>query len=148
VDPKNPGAVDEIIHLGDYWNEALLRQSKEGILSDNRRVGRLFGTAYFGLQEAMVAVNEWESYVSEAQNWARVNQIFSSTWTEIMGGAQPQWNIEADSRHLFAWAISPKGKTQFIDSIIQGVRIKSQIPPGREVSGFMVGTKRVVFRPL
>ncbi|MDQ0287871.1 hypothetical protein J2Z49_003005, partial [Desulfofundulus luciae] len=23
VDPKNPGAVDEIVHLGDHWNPVI-----------------------------------------------------------------------------------------------------------------------------
>ncbi len=52
VDPKNPGAVDEIVHLGDFWDEDLLRQNKEAVLKSNQRVGRLFQSAYFSLREA------------------------------------------------------------------------------------------------
>lgn len=42
VDPKNPGAVDEIIHLGDFWDEEKMRENKEAVLKSNARVGRLF----------------------------------------------------------------------------------------------------------
>ncbi len=121
VDPKNPGAVDEIIHLGDYWNESMMRQAKDGVLADNRRVGRLFGMAYFALQEAMVAMTEWESCVSESQNWPKVNKTFSAAWEEVMGGTNPHWDVIPVDRHLFAWAISPQGKVNFIDSLLSGI---------------------------
>jgi hypothetical protein len=29
VDPKNPGAVDEIINLGDFWDEEGIRKNKD-----------------------------------------------------------------------------------------------------------------------
>ncbi|MEG6617574.1 hypothetical protein V6C27_14330 [Peptococcaceae bacterium 1198_IL3148] len=35
VEPKNLGAVDEILHLGEYWNEGLLRQHKNEIMATN-----------------------------------------------------------------------------------------------------------------
>ncbi len=139
VDPKNPGAVDEIIHLGDYWNEPLLRQSKQDILVINRRVGRLFGIAYFALQEAMAAMNEWKSYISEAQNWPIVNSMFADTWAELMGQIEPRYDRSPVDRHLFAWAISPQGKVNFIDSLMQGVEVLYLVEgkPGSGKSSFI-----------
>jgi hypothetical protein len=32
VDPRHPGAVDEIIHLGSFWNEAGMRRNKDPII--------------------------------------------------------------------------------------------------------------------
>lgn len=52
VDPKNPGAVDEIIHLGDYWNEEGIRKNRDQILLVNKAVGKLFGRAYRYLKAA------------------------------------------------------------------------------------------------
>lgn len=75
VDPVNPGAVSEIIHLGDYWNEAKLRAAREQILAVNRRLGRLFATAYSQLAEAKVIRDEMESYVTESMRFAPVNQL-------------------------------------------------------------------------
>jgi hypothetical protein len=134
VDPKNPGAVDEIIHLGDYWNESMLRGSKEEILKENRRVGRLFGIGYYALQEAFVALTEWKSYISEAQNWSKVNETFANTWEEIMSNVKPNWRVSPLDRHLFAWAISPQGKTNFIDTLLDGVS-KMYVIKGEPGSG-------------
>ncbi len=121
VDPKNPGAVDEIIHLGDYWNENLLRSVKDSIIEVNRRVGRMFGIAYYALQEALVAMTEWKSYITEAQRWQKVNETFASIWDEVMSEVTPQWSIIPLDRHLFAWAITPQGKTNHIDTLLSGV---------------------------
>ncbi len=139
VDPKNPGAVDEIIHLGDFWHESRLRQSKQEILAINRRVGRLFSIAYFALQEAMVAMNEWKSYTTEAQNWPRVNSLFADTWEELMGQVEPRHDRSPVDRHLFAWAISPQGKVNFIDSLLQGVKALYLVEgrPGSGKSSFI-----------
>ncbi|WP_073166815.1 hypothetical protein [Desulfofundulus australicus] len=51
VDPKNPGAVDEIVHLGDHWNEEGLRAHKKEILALNQEIGRLFKRACFVVQK-------------------------------------------------------------------------------------------------
>lgn len=121
VDPKNPGAVDEILHLGDYWNEAKLRSSKEEILTANARVGRLFRIAYASLKEAGCIMEEWESYISEAQDWAQVNQVTFSIQNELEAHCTPQFLKAPGTRHLFASAITPMGPFTHFPSILQGV---------------------------
>ena len=46
VDPENPGAVDRITDLGAYWDESLLRASRESILRCNKETGDCFRLAY------------------------------------------------------------------------------------------------------
>ncbi|MGE5507842.1 MAG: hypothetical protein ACM3RP_05080, partial [Chitinophagales bacterium] len=36
VDPKHPGAIDTIVHLGDFWDEAAMRQEREAIVAATR----------------------------------------------------------------------------------------------------------------
>jgi GTPase SAR1 family protein len=121
VDPKNPGAVDEIIHLGDFWNEEKLRAAKEEILSSNARVGRLFQIAYASLKEAGCIMEEWESYISEAQDWARVNQITYDIQSDLEYHCTPQFQKAPKSRHLFASAITPLGPVTHFPAILQGI---------------------------
>lgn len=121
VDPKNPGAVDEIVHLGDFWNENIMRENKQAILKSNRRVGRLFGMAYFSLKEAKAIQDEWESYVSESMNWAQVNEAAVLIGEELFGGATPDFSAQAKSRHLFASAITPEGSVNYHDTVLQDV---------------------------
>ncbi|GAB6179695.1 PRK06851 family protein [Desulfotomaculum defluvii] len=125
VDPKNPGAVDEIIHLGDYWNEDKLRQNKELILKANARVGRLFKIAYNQLNEAKAIKAELDSYYAEAMNMGGVNSIIHNIAESILGDIirdhKLQFEKEADDRHLFATAFTPKGQAHFLETILDGV---------------------------
>jgi len=120
VDPKNPGAVDEIVHLGDFWDEAKLRANKENVLECNARVGKLFKIAYASLKEAGCIIEEWESYITEAQDWAQVNKIAFEVLCELEGRCTPQFQAYPKSRHLFASAITPKGPVTNFPSILQG----------------------------
>lgn len=115
VDPKNPGAVDEIINLGEYWNEPLLKHSREKIMACNLKVGSYFQRAYFALKEAKNALDEWKFYTAAYQNWGRINQMTLRIEREIFK-MTPQ--DKGHERHLFAWAHTPQGKTQFIDSLV------------------------------
>ena len=64
-DPKNPGCVDEILHLGDYWDEAGITRHKEAILAINREVGRLFARAYRFLRAAKEIRDAWSTANAE-----------------------------------------------------------------------------------
>lgn len=118
VDPKNPGAVDEIIHLGDYWDEAKLRANKEHILAANRRVGRLFRMAYSQLAEAKVIRDEMESYIAECTDFARVNRAVAKLEREVLDAAPAQYERFPTVRHLFATAISPGGVVHHIETLL------------------------------
>ncbi|KGP75629.1 hypothetical protein JT05_09485 [Desulfosporosinus sp. Tol-M] len=115
VDPKNPGAVDEIVNLGEYWDEALIKQSKQEIISCNAKINGYFQKAYFALQEAKIALEEWKSYTKPYQDWTKINQMTLRIEKEIFISAPKALGNE---RHLFAWAHTPQGKTEFIDTLL------------------------------
>lgn len=118
VDPKNPGAVDEIIHLGDYWDEKGLRASKAEVLQSNARVGRLFKIAYSSLKEAKVIHDEWESYITESMDFAPVNKITRYVANEVFADVEPNYSRVAKARQLFGSAITPQGPVNKLDSIL------------------------------
>ncbi|MGB9662334.1 MAG: hypothetical protein ACPL5F_10030 [Moorellaceae bacterium] len=109
VDPKNPGAVDEIIHLGDFWDEQKMREHKQEILEANARVNRLFRIAYSALKEAKVIRDEWEDYVAECTNEALVNRAEAQLMDAVFHGVAARYDRPPKSRHLFATAITPEG---------------------------------------
>jgi len=115
VDPKNPGAVDEIVNLGEYWDEAMIKQSREEIIACNLKVTGYFQRAYFALQEAKVALDEWKFYTKAYQNWAKINEMTLRIENEIFT-MPPKDN--GQERHLFAWGHTPQGKTEFIDTLL------------------------------
>lgn len=115
VDPKTPGAVDEIVNLGEYWDEAVLKCSRREILSCTAKVSSNYPRVYLGLQEAKIALEEWKSYTIPYQNWSKINQLALKMEKEIFIFAPRE---QGNERHLFAWGNTPQGKTQFIDTLL------------------------------
>lgn len=115
VDPKNPGAVDEIVNLGDYWDEAMIKQSRNEITSCNLKVSGYFQRAYFALQEAKIALDEWKYYTKSYQDWVKINKMTLRIENEIFNTPAREHGNE---RHLFAWGHTPQGKTQYIDTLL------------------------------
>lgn len=119
VDPKNPGAVDEIIHLGDYWDVEGMRRNREPIMRLNREVGRLFRRAYGYLATASVYLKQIESYYQEtgALDVGGLNRLTLDLIQEIFV-AGPTGNKRPYERHLFATAITPDGPVNYLESIV------------------------------
>lgn len=117
VDPKNPGAVDEIIHLGDFWNEAGMRLNREYIMKDNREVGRLFARAYRYLKAAAAIYEDITVINSLAMNNAKANAVTAKI-LEVLFKDKGIAVKEGKQRHLFASAITPKGLQNYLNSIL------------------------------
>ncbi|MGQ9556393.1 MAG: PRK06851 family protein [Desulfurispora sp.] len=119
VDPKNPGAVDEIVHLGDYWDEENLRRHKKEILASNREVGRLFRRAYSYLAAAKLFLDEVESYYQDTQalDTGGLDKLCLELVHEIFDGQQRQTE-KPRARHLFATAITPQGPVSHLETIV------------------------------
>jgi len=118
VDPKFPGAVDEIVNLGEFWNEKGLIANKEEILRATQKASRFFKIAYFHLKEAKVIHDEWESYITEAMDFAPINKITRYVANEVFGDVEPDFSRVAKARHLFGSAITPQGPVNNLDSIL------------------------------
>lgn len=141
VDPQTPGAVDEILNLGEYWNEDLLRKCKEKIMVSKARVSRLFKIAYSQLAEAKVIKDERDTYYDEATNFAMVNGVIHEIAKSIVSKADIQFDIEPKERHLFATALTPGGNVHHLDSILQGVETLHLITgEATAIGSYIVGT--------
>lgn len=139
VDPKNPGVVDEIVHLGDFWDESKMRSYKEDVLDANRRVSRLFQIAYSQLKEAKVIRDEVESYITESMDFAKVNGALRETAGRIFKGTPIQHERFPKIRRLFASAISPDGVVHHLETLFQSIKYLYLIqgPPGSGRSTFL-----------
>jgi cytidylate kinase len=131
VDPRNPGAVDEILHLGDFWNEAGVRQGRSGILALNREVGRLFARPYRYLKAAKVVHEDLEAVYSEAVDWGGVNQLVADLIDAIFE-KRPISPNPGKIRRLFISAITPDGFRNFLPGLVEDAPTIYAIegPPG------------------
>ncbi len=130
VDPKNPGVVDEIIHLGDFWDEKGVLHHREAILKSNREISRLFRRAYSYLAAAKLFLDEIEGYYIEnnALNEVGLDKVALQLNKEIF---QDRINDRIENepvirreRHLFATAITPAGPVSYLESLISNIKKK------------------------
>jgi hypothetical protein len=122
VDPKNPGAVDEIIHLGDFWDEDGIRKHREEIIEVSKQIGNIFARAYRYLRAAACFYEDNEKIYSEIVDRAKVNKICASVVNELFGKLSISQK-EGNRRCMFASAITPKGVKHYLDTILTGERI-------------------------
>lgn len=116
VDPKYPGAVDEIIHMGDYWDEAGIRKHKEEIIAINRMTGKMFQRAYRFLRAAKAIHEDVESVVSEGLDYGLANQKAAALSETIFDGYSVGERV-GFCRKLFGSAITPKGFVHHLETV-------------------------------
>ena len=117
VDPKYPGAVDEIIHLGDYWNELVILENRAAIITMTQEISRLFRRAYGYLRGAKVYQDEYISYYADANalDKGALNALARDLEQKFLPNeVHPHAPKE---RHLFASAITPDGEVNYLDSL-------------------------------
>ncbi|SDE16895.1 PRK06851 family protein [Sporomusa acidovorans] len=119
VDPKHPGSVDEILNLGEYWNEKKLVDNKAEILACTKEISKRFQRAYRMLTAAKAIYDDWEAANGEAMNVNLANQKTAETLEQIFGTISTSGY--GKNRKLFASAITPIGPVNYIDSIMSGM---------------------------
>lgn len=121
-DPKMPGLIDEIINLGEYWDENKLRKKKTEIIPIYKKNKRFFQIAFSNLREAKVVYEEIASYYAEAVDIADINKQIKHLCSEIFEGIEQGPNTKAVARRLFASSNTPSGLVNFLDLILQDVK--------------------------
>lgn len=129
VDPIHPGVMDEILNLGEFWDERPLREKREEIILLGERISDHFKRAYLYLEEVGLLHH-------------RLNMCFQGSWSkerEILNTLKQTLSVEYSKqpliRHLFASAITPKGVINHIKTLLEEVEtiylLKLHVP-GRE----------------
>ena len=135
VDPKNPGAVDEIVNLGEYWDTEGLRSHRDAVISCNERTSAMFELVYGYLGSAGKR-SEFLADVLQSLLGAeavfevrralqvKLGSILTVRRTEsrrnrecAMGSGQ----VPGMCKKAFVGAITPDGIKSGISSLIQGL---------------------------
>jgi len=117
VDPVNPGAVDSIIHLGEFWNEESLRQNKSEVIENNLRVKKWFAHAYHYLAAAGNLYDNMSEVYKDAVENAEVYKLAA----QIVGDELSYREIclkPGRLKKFFASAITPNGIVNQLKSLI------------------------------
>lgn len=117
VDPVNPGAVDEILNMGECWNELGFKEFRKNIIDINKEVGKTFRRAYRFIGAAKAVHDDLSNYNNEALNNGKLNKLMEDLKEKIF--TTPVTG-NAYERHLFATAFTPDGIVTFVDTILKG----------------------------
>ena len=121
VDPINPGAVDSIIHLGDYWDEEGIRKNRDAVISNSERVRSIFGRAYNYLA---AAGKMYDNLVSIYESAIKNEELYKFA-AKVIGDELIHKEIcsnQGDIKKYFATAITPSGFEHFIDTLLFGYK--------------------------
>lgn len=118
IDPVYPGAVDEIINLGDCWNPKGLQDRKSEIMSLSNEVSRIFIRAYRYLNAAAKIYENLEEIYGLAADKTQVNTIAAEI-IDLYFKDDPIIGKEGYQRRLFATAITPDGLRSHLSSVLQ-----------------------------
>lgn len=134
VDPKSPGAVDEILNFGEFWNEEGIRVHKEDIIKTSKEVSALFARAYKYLKAAYAIYEDSTVINSYALNQGKLNTFTAKLVNEIFA----DYYISKETgkqRSLFVSAITPKGFYNYLDNLLANYKVyefKGGVATGEE----------------
>jgi hypothetical protein len=115
VDPQYPGAVDEIINLGQAWNKDLLRRQRRQIIELTDACSSQFAHCYQQLEKITAVLS-----ASRQENSERAAQVCQQEEIPLL--EQVFFPPDRQVRHLFSSAITPKGLVRLGEAISRGSR--------------------------
>lgn len=120
VDPKNPGAVDEILDLGQFWNRSNIEENKKELMECNKEVSRFFKVGFNYFEAAAPIAYDIEAKNKDCMNFGEINLVTSSLIEEIFKGVNAR-NKNKEAIHLFGSALSPLGHVEFTDTVLDEI---------------------------
>ena len=119
IDPVNPGAVDEIVNLGEYWDQNGIKQYKDEIIKVNKQTGRLFQRAYRYLAAAKSISGDIDETINAATDkmgeYVEAERLIEKLFADC-----PSATVMGKTIKRFASAITPLGIVQYLDTLYDG----------------------------
>lgn len=120
VDPKNPGAIDEILDLGRFWTRQGIEDKKEEILECNKEVSRFFKIGFKYFEAAAPIAYEIQSKNVDCMNFGEINELTSNLIESIFENCNQNKEYKSPI-HLFGSALSPIGHVEYTDTILNNI---------------------------
>lgn len=137
MDPKNPGVVDEIIHLGDFWDEDGIRKNKDKIMKSSGKVKENFKRAYRYIKAAYLIYEDSSEMIKGSVNISQINKISQEYINTYFKDREVSDKTGRD-RKLFASAVTPKGLVNYLPTVLDTDKIYCVIgAPGTGTEVFL-----------
>jgi len=146
IDPKYPGAVDEIINLGEYWNEDAIRVNRDDIITSIEANSNIYKRVYKYLGAAKLIHDDIEWIYNKAMDFNKLNDLSFEYLEDIFKGAKKQ-NKLSKVRHLFGSAYTHMGHIDYTETFI-GVMDNIHYIKGMEGTGKSTLLKKIAERSI
>lgn len=134
VDPVYPGAVDEIVNLGQYWKVEGIKESKQDIIRVNKTIKENYQRAYRYLRAASFLMEDTEAIFEQILDKGKEYLFIYELKQTLFGQGLPA-RIPGRQRRLFAAAITPNGFTDYLNSLCCGNKIIRLYAPAGSSTG-------------
>ncbi|WP_251551711.1 PRK06851 family protein [Neobacillus muris] len=132
IEPKAPGAVEEYINLGEAWDAKVLSSHKKTIQKLTKQISESFQKAYDTFKEALDIHDDWEKIYINSMDFQKADQLTKKLADVFFG--KMKLNKQADVRHRFLGAATPKGAVDFVPNLTEDIQ-KRYFIKGRPGSG-------------
>ena len=132
-DPKNPGAVDEILNLGDHWDTERIRQHSKEIIEINQEAERLFRKAFRVLNAARQFLTNVEDIHIAHQDPRELSTVTECIIAEALLHSNSE--MYGAERHAYISSNTPEGAIHNIASLLRpettALAVKGEAGMGR-----------------
>ncbi|MEG1870952.1 MAG: PRK06851 family protein [Peptostreptococcaceae bacterium] len=118
IDPKNPGAVDDIVNMGVCLKEENFKSTKSDVLAINKEIGESFRRGYRFFSAAKSIYDNWYTFNNNALNLYELNILKENLKDRILPNTLASLGSK---RHLFATGFTPSGIITYINNIIKDI---------------------------
>lgn len=138
IDPITPGAVDQIINFGDFWNEKKIADCKEDIISYSEETSGWYRIAYNYLAAARKIYDNLSAINDEG---IEISEIYKLA-ADIIAQEYRKYDISFKSgnvKKFFATGITWEGNISHVKSLLQNMKkiYLINVPEGYNNGSFM-----------
>lgn len=121
VDPKLPGAIDEILNFGEFWDVDKIEKNRDEITNCNEDISECFQRAFRFLKSVEPIYMDIEVKISKCVDFTQHNEITCKFIDKIFKDVEFSGK-KSYVRHLFNSAITPVGYLDYSDSLFDEVK--------------------------
>ena len=138
TDPVTPGAVDRILNLGEYWNEAGIAVNKQEIIDLNEACSSWYRVAYNYLNAAKSVFRSLEEIYNRAAEYNEIYRVVA----DISAREYGNYDISIQPgkvSNFFASAITSSGVVDYLASLLEDMEkiYIINVPTGYSNNSFM-----------
>lgn len=125
IDPKIPGAVDEIINLGTFLDNKKLEENRQEIMLITKKKSNIYKSAYRYLECAGLISEEIQSIYDEVTNYNKFWNLCKEVSSKFFYNSlqDDEYQLPGKIKKLFSEAYTANGYIQYTESLCKDKKV-------------------------